>query len=468
MNIKTYEENKNPRPPFITSSIITEAAAKLNFKPKKTTELLQSLFHKGFITYIRTDSTEISEEGLALARTILSKEHPDLLMEKPVQYNAKKSAQGAHECIRPTHANDAADLKDEKDELALYALIRNRFLASQCKPQVFKKEDILLTADTSVFFLARNRIEIYKGFAAIYAEEALEEKEEGEEEQANAFLNLHVNSECTVDRYETPEMQTKPPSRFKLSTLTKEIEKQGIGRPSTFSTIVQTPLDRGYYEEGKKGFLMPTQTGTDCIKLLSSTMPEAIVADYTRELEEELDNISEAKSDYKSFMKVWYADWSDLLNKSKKYFDSFSRENPALDNTIIKTHENACPVCQGEMVVKKGKFGKYAECLKCQKKISLAESVISKHKCPDCNEPLQELKGKFGKYYKCGKCGKNINEKAIKAQRSIEMSEKKGILCPLCRAPMIERKYKDNKTGKTKKFWGCSKYPTCKGAKYDA
>src|SRR3989339_36739 len=429
VNINAYEEEKRPKPPYITSSIITEAAAKLHFKPARTTQVLQSLFHKGHITYIRTDSTEISDEGLALARSVLEKEYPGLVMEKPVRYTAKKSAQGAHECIRPTHADDSSELAGDRDELALYTLIRTRFLASQCKPQIFKREDILFVTGAGINFLTRNRVETYKGFTAVYSEVESEEKEE--EESNNASLDLQTDSVCVVEKYETPQLETKPPTRFKLSTLTKEIEKQGIGRPSTFSTIVQTPLDRGYYEEGKKGFLFPTQKGFDCIKLLSATMPSVIVSDYTRALEDDLDNISEAKDNYRNFIGKWYKDWTSLLEASKKSFDSLAKEMPP-------------PAARP---------------------FSMEGAVVSKNKCPDCDVFMVSLKGKFGKYYKCPKCSKNVSEKMLKAKKSMEVSKKSGILCPLCRSPMVERGYKDKKSGKQMKFWGCSTYPVCKGAR---
>jgi DNA topoisomerase-1 len=190
VSISEYSEEKKPRPPFITSTIITDAAAKFKFKPAKTTELLQSLFHKGLITYIRTDSVVISDEGLILARDVLNKDFPDIMADKPVIYNAKKSAQGAHECIRPTHADDSGELKGNRDELSLYTLIRNRFLASQCKPQVFKRQDIVLSAEAEkeLHFLARNRIETYPGFTKLYLDEVQVFYSDTEEEEGGSSL----------------------------------------------------------------------------------------------------------------------------------------------------------------------------------------------------------------------------------------------------------------------------------------
>jgi len=465
VNIKSFEEEKRPKAPFIKNTVIAQASAKLKFKPKKTDSVLQSLFEKGFITYPRTDSPSISDEGLASAHLELLTNWPDIKADEPVKYKAKASSQGAHECIRPTHADDSKSLEGE--ELALYTLIRNRFLASQCKPQVFKREDILLTTDTGVFFIAKNMVEIFPGFTKIYEEDNLEEKES--EDENNALIQLDNTSVCHVDKYNTPENQTKPPSRFKLATLSTEIEKQGIGRPATFSSIVQTPLDRGYYEEDKKGFLIPTEKGKRCIHLLKNSMPEAIVADYTRDMEDELDNLEKGKSSYLNFIKSWYSEWSDLMGKAHKYFLTYSAEHPEEDKTVKTYHSIPCPVCGSQMLKGEGKFGAYAKCVSttCNKIISLKEAVLSKIPCKKCGTMMEELKGKFGKYYKCPGCGENVSEKAIKFQKAVDKSAKKGVVCSLCGAPMIERKFIDKKTNKPAKFWGCSTFPKCKGTKND-
>ena len=465
ISVNEYSEDKKPRPPFITSTIITDAAAKLKFKPAKTTELLQSLFHKGLVTYIRTDSIVISEEGLTLARQVLSASYPDIMAEKPVVYNAKKSAQGAHECIRPTHADDSGELQGNKDELALYTLIRNRFLASQCKPQVFKRQDIVLSAQTdpAAFFLARNRSETFPGFTKIYMDDQQDNKKEGEEEEevGDTFLEISEGKICNAEKYVTAAQETKPPQRFKLATLSKEIERLGFGRPSTFSAIVQTPLDRGYYEEDKKGFLHPTETGMSCIHLLRKTMPEAIVPEFTKTLEEHLDVIAEAGDSYKAFMQAWFAEWTNLLKKARIFFSTVAKDNPSLDKRPKEILAEPCPKCKGVVHAFTGRFGKYAICSVCDNKINL-EFTISKQACFKCGELMHELKGKFGKYFKCPKCSSTLNEKGLKA---IEEANKAGILCPLCKAPMIERKYKDKKDGSTKSFYGCSKYPDCRGTK---
>ncbi|MBL8027034.1 MAG: type I DNA topoisomerase [Fibrobacteres bacterium] len=465
ISVNEYTEDKKPRPPFITSTIITDAAAKLKFKPAKTTELLQSLFHKGLITYIRTDSIVISEEGLALAQQVLSASYPDIKADKPVIYNAKKSAQGAHECIRPTHGDDSRELQGNRDELALYTLIRNRFLASQCKPQVFKRQDIVLSAETdpAAFFLARNRIEVFPGFTKIYFDDSQDNKKDGEEEEevGETFLEISEGSICNADKYITAAQETKPPQRFKLATLSKEIERLGFGRPSTFSAIVQIPLDRGYYEEDKKGFLHPTETGMSCIHLLRKTMPEAIIPDFTKTLEENLDVIAEAGNSYKTFMGSWFAEWTALLQKAKKFFVTVAKENPSLDKRPKEIMAEPCPNCKGAVHLYTGRFGKYTVCSSCDRKQNL-EFTVSSEPCPRCKEKMNEHKGKFGKYLKCPKCQLTVGEENLKKLRA---ASEAGLVCPLCKAPMIERSYKDKNGGGTKTFYGCSRYPECRGTR---
>lgn len=364
VDLASEEAEDRPQPPFITSSIITTAASKLGFKPKRTTQLLQELFQAGHITYIRTDSVETSPEGVALARKVLAEKYPDLLPDKPVTFKAKKSAQGAHECIRPTHEDDSAELSG--DQLKLYALIRNRFLASQSRSARLERKQAVLKTATEVFFLARGLRVLFEGWRAIYAVQQEEEKDD-EEDKEEILPDLKQGQSVTAEKYGTSEKQTKPPVRFKLSTLTKEIERLGIGRPSTFSTIVQTPLDRGYYEEGKGGFLFPTETGMKCIELLEAACPGLLSHEYTAGLEESLDRIAGSEENYPGFMKAWFEGWCALLNKSREFF--------------------------------------------------------------------------------------------------LKQAGEGAVACPLCRAIMVKRAYKDKKTGEQAFFLGCSRFPACRGSR---
>jgi ssDNA-binding Zn-finger/Zn-ribbon topoisomerase 1 len=190
-------------------------------------------------------------------------------------------------------------------------------------------------------------------------------------------------------------------------------------------------------------------------------MPEAIVPEFTKTLEEHLDVIAEAGNSYKAFMHAWFGEWSELLKKARTFFAVVAKESPSLDKRPKETMAEPCPVCKGVVHSFNGRFGKYAVCSACNHKINL-EFKISKQHCVKCSELMHELQGKFGRYYKCPKCNASYNENKLK---EVEESVKAGIVCPLCKAPMISREYKDKRDGKTKSFYGCSRYPNCKGTR---
>jgi DNA topoisomerase-1 len=425
VSVEAVKNDIRPPAPFITSSVLMAASSKLHFEPKQTTNLLQALFQGGYITYIRTDSVETSPEGIELARKVIQTSFPDLLPEKPNTFKVGGGAQGAHECIRPTHEDDSGELSG--DELKLYSLIRNRFLASQCKPAQVENVAALLKNDSYVHFLVKGQKVLFPGWKIIYEEP---ESDKDDEEEGSAPLPaLKQGDKSLAESYKTEEKQTKPPSRFRLATLTKEIERLGIGRPSTFSTIVQTPLDRQYYEKNPKQFLVPTQLGNKCIEFLEGTMSEVLKAGYTADMESGLDKISDNQIDYKSYIHAWYSDWS---MKMKAFRDS-------LPELLQNQPELAKPV---------------------------PNETESKEKCPDCGEALFERKGPYGKYLHCKKCVKNISPKQMKSVIQTAKAVKKGAeipACPLCKTPMVIRSTKDKATKKLRQFWGCPTFPKCQG-----
>ncbi len=464
-NISSKEIEEKAPPPFITSSIITAASTKFKFKPKQTSRVLQTLFQNGYITYIRTDSVEISKEGLDLARKVIADKAPELLPDKPVIYKVAKAAQGAHECIRPTHEDDSSKLSG--DELKLYTLIRNRFLACQCKPARLEKKEVLFSTKEDIKFISRGTTILFEGYRNIYSDEGDDDKKDDNDESMDSILPaMAVGEEKKVSEYKWLEKATKPPKRYKLSTLTKEIEKLGIGRPSTFSSIVQTPLDRNYYKEGKGQYLFPTDLGNSCISVLEKTISKVILPSYTSDLEKSLDNISESKDNYVNFCNVWYKDWTNQLLEAKKSMITFMRENPGLIKISGDPYDKPCPECNGDMVQIKGRFGTFVKCTGCGKNITpqKKEDKLSEKKCPTCSTQLLERKGKFGDYYFCKECNSNLSDKKIKFLLSLKTAEKTGIKCPICSSIMVERTYKDKKTGENKSFNGCSTFPKCRGA----
>ncbi|HZW38177.1 MAG TPA: type I DNA topoisomerase [Ignavibacteriaceae bacterium] len=453
-NINKRKNKRNSPPPFITSSLQAEASKLLKMRPKQTMMLAQRLYEGidlgnegtvGLITYMRTDSTRISEEILPDAfdyiRNTFGK---DYVPETPNVYDKKKAnVQDAHEAIRPTSIKYSPDFVKpylDKKMFQVYELIWKRFLASQMSPALMETTVVEITAE-EFLFRAFGNATLFKGFLQVY-EEVFENKEsEDKEEYRNETIpaGLEKNQKLSLNELKKTQHFTKPPARFTESTLIKELESKGIGRPSTYSLIVSTIQDRKYVDMVDRK-LFPTKLGKEVNRVLVKYFPQIINVDFTAEMEGELDQIAQGENDYKKVLNDFYGPFSKALKN--------------VENNVEKI---ICDKCGGVMDVKVGRFGKFLACTnypEC-KNIKSFKDYFQQHqepeytgeKCPKCGSRTVFREGRFGKFIGCERYPDCDYVQNISL----------GIKCPKCKeGDVVEKKSKRNKT-----FFGCSRYPDC-------
>src|SRR5919205_1104414 len=362
--VATKERRRNPVPAFITSKLQQEASRKLGFAVKKTMMVAQKLYEGveigsegsvGLITYMRTDSTRVSDAALAEARDFISTQYgAAYLPEKAVHYRSKKDAQDAHEAIRPT---DVARTPEsvarylDRDELKLYRLIWQRFVASQMNPAVFDQTTIDIGAGRFLF-RATGSVLKFDGFLKVY-EEGRDEKVEEDEEAARKLPLVEAGENLRLNGV-TPEQHfTEPPPRYTEATLVKALEEKGIGRPSTYAAIMTTILDREYVEK-HEGRFHPTALGTTVNDLLVASFDDLFNESYTARMEEELDEIEEGKL-------KWTAALREFYEKFAKDLKTAETQMRAAKQQAIPTDET-CDNCGSQMVIKFGRFGQFLAC----------------------------------------------------------------------------------------------------------
>ena len=474
--VTTKERKRNPVPPFITSKLQQEAARKLGFAVKRTMMIAQHLYEGveigaegsvGLITYMRTDSIRVGEAALGEVRQFINGQYgANYLPEKAVHYRGKKDAQDAHEAIRPTDVTRTPDslaqyLKPE--ELKLYRLIWQRFVASQMMPALFDQTTIDIQAGRLVF-RATGSVQKFDGFLKVY-QEGRDEK--GEDEEDERTLPLVVKGESlTLNKIDPEQHFTEPPPRFTEATLVKALEEKGIGRPSTYAAIMTTIQDREYVEK-KEGRFHPTALGkTVNDVLIEGGFDDLFNETYTARMEEELDEIEEGKLKWTDALTEFYDKFKDDLAQFTKYAkDVKTKETPT---------EEVCLKCNTPgMVQKLGRFGKYLKCLECgatrdaeppagQDGAAAAEGsgngeAEEPEVCELCGKQMQLKRGRFGAFYGCSgypEC-RNIRKisKSGKLTAPPELLEEK---CPLDKAQLVKRQ------GRFGEFISCSNYPKCK------
>ena len=405
--VKKGEKKRNPAPPFTTSTMQQEASRKLGFAIKKTMSVAQGLYEGikipekgtvGLITYMRTDSTRISEEARKLAKEYIEKEYGASYYENRY-YKTKSEAQDAHEAIRPTYI----DLSPEKiksslttDQYKLYKLIYNRFIASQMSAAVYDTITVKVLAN-NYNFRSNGQTLKFKGFMTLYVETLdFEEKEEFE-----TIPPLIEGQELKKEAIETKQSFTEPPPRYTEASLVKTLEEKGIGRPSTYSPIITTILARRYIEKSQKQ-LYPTELGKIVNKLLVENFTDVINVKFTAEMEEEFDKIAEGKEDWKKVIKEFYGPFEQVVEKVEKELEHVKLE--------YEVSDVPCEKCGRMMVIKYGKYGKFLACPgypECKKTKPLVETIDEP--CPKCGGKIQIRKTKRKRnYYICennpGKC----------------------------------------------------------------
>ena len=484
-DVTTKERKRNPVPPFITSKLQQEASRKLGFAVKKTMMLAQKLYEGvelgsegsvGLITYMRTDSTRVSDTALSEVRDFIGRQYGnEYLPEKAVHYRSKKDAQDAHEAIRPTEVARTPDslaqyLKPE--ELKLYRLIWQRSVASQMTPAVFDQTTIDIQAGRFIF-RSTGSVQKFDGFLKVY-QEGRDEKAEDEEE-AERSLPLVQKGETLKLNAITPEQHfTEPPPRYTEATLVKALEEKGIGRPSTYAAIMSTIQEREYVEK-LQGRFHPTALG----KTVNDLLIEGGFADlfnesYTARMEEELDEIEEGKIEWTKALHEFYDKFEGELDKFKIYIKDIKEVNKPTDEVCLKCNTPG-------MVQKWGRFGSYLKCLNCEAtrdaeppagsngaanasdaSANGAEETAEPEVCELCGKPMQMKRGRFGPFLGCTgypECRniRKIGKSGVAAPPPVPLDEK----CPVDGAHLVRR------VGRFGEFVSCSNYPKCKYIKQE-
>jgi len=471
---------RNPLPPFITSKLQQEAIRKLRFSAKKTMSVAQQLYEgldlgpgepEGLITYMRTDSTRISKEA-ALEATALIKSTfgPEYALDKPRHFKNRKKAQDAHEAIRPTSVHNTPDkIKPHltKDQMALYTLIWKRFVASQMQPAQINQNSIKITAGDYTLTASGSTIK-FPGFMALY-KSVEEENLQADEKKKGLLPVLTEGMVLSLAKLEPKQHFTQPPPRFSEASLVKELEENGIGRPSTYAAILSTIRDKGYVNLEKRYF-RPSELGFIVNDLLIDNFPEVFDVDFTAKLEDQLDSIEESKNEAAEILQRFYTPFQDHLNKAAAEMLSMRGVGISTDMT--------CPECgRDRLHIKVGRNGHYLACNaypdcrytrnynRAEKgkivPIEVPEEEISDKTCEKCGKPMVLKQGKYGPFLACSGYPDCKTTLSVYANGN---GASTGVACPAqgCDGDLVE---KHSKRGKV--FYGCNRYPECDYATWD-
>src|SRR5712671_6787579 len=414
-SVSTREKKRNPVPPFITSTLQQEASRKLRFSVKRTMMLAQRLYEGvelgtegsvGLISYMRTDSTRVSNDALDDVRGLIKDRFgPQFCPESPNVYKSKKDAQDAHEAIRPSSARrapeDVAQYLQE-DELKLYRLIWMRFVASQMPPAVFDQTTIDVAAKgkdgATYMFRATGSVPKFKGFLEVY-EEGKDQKDEDDEELKHRLPVVAQGEELKFKSILPEQHFTEPPPRFNEATLVKELEADGVGRPSTYASILSTIQEREYVKK-EGGKFVPTELGMVVTDLLLESFENLFDVKYTAFMEEKLDEIEEGKLDWRAAMAEFYERFQkDLEHAERNMTDIKRMEEPT---------DQICEKCGKPMVIKWGRHGKFIACTgypECTNTREIAQEGVTEQDeqeyCENCGRPMVLKKGRFGQFLAC-------------------------------------------------------------------
>jgi len=519
-NADKKERRRNATPPFTTSKLQQDSSRKLRFSVKRTMMIAQRLYEGvelgdegqvGLITYMRTDSTRVSNDALAEVREYITSQYgPEYLPQSPNTYKEKKEAQAAHEAIRPTSAMRHPDqIKQylKEDEYKVYKLIWQRFVASQIMPAVFDQTtvDIDAKSGSDVFwFRVTGSVLKFDGFLKVY-EESKEGKDEEDEELKHKLPPLEAGQKLTLKALKPEQHFTEPPPRYNEASLVKELEERGIGRPSTYSAILSTIQERQYVQK-TGGKFFPTEIGLVVTDLLVENFSDIFDIQYTARLEEELDEIEDGKEGWTQALGDFYKKFEKDLRYAQKHMENikrmekptdekcercgsplvikwgkhgsfyacssydkenpesctFTKENPInlpdLDSADIQetTQEEYCENCGRVMVLKRGRFGQFMACTgypdcKTTRRLDQGKRVPDiplDELCPKCGRNLMIRHGRFGEFTSCS----GYPDCKYVKQNFI------GVKCPLCKeGDLVEKKARKGNT-----FYGCGNYPKCK------
>jgi DNA topoisomerase I len=499
--VEKKERRRNPPPPFTTAKLQQEAANRLGFTTRKTMTLAQRLYEGvelgdegavGLITYMRTDSVRLSTEAVDAVRVHIAERYgADHLPEGPNFFKTKqKAAQEAHEAVRPTsmewtpeRVEPYFEAMGERDMFRLYQLIWNRFVACQMLPAVYDQTTADIAAGRAIFRATGSHLK-FPGYLAVYGAKPPEEEAGAEAEKAEGDLNGAEGKEKNQEKLLPPleeglELRllklipeqhfTQPPPRFNESSLVKELEERGIGRPSTYAAILTTiqgmregspKPDRAYVEKVDGRNFRPTHLGTLVTDLLVHSFPRELDVAFTAGMEEKLDEIEEGNVNWQAVLQDFYSGFKDDLAKAEVAMRDVKRQEIAT--------ELACEKCGRPMVIKWGRMGEFLACSgypECRNTMNFRreqdgsvvpmkeEDVPTDEKCPTCGAPMVVKRGRFGRFLACSKYPECKTSKPISI----------GVTCPKgCGGYISERRSKRGKT-----FYGCSSYPKCDFVSWD-
>jgi DNA topoisomerase-1 len=519
-SVDRKERRRNAAPPFTTSKLQQDSARKLRFSVKRTMMIAQRLYEGvelgeeglvGLITYMRTDSTRVSNEALAEVREMVGKEYgPQYLPEQPNTFKSKKGAQEAHEAIRPSsvaHTPESVKQYLKEDEFKVYKLIWQRFVASQINPAVFDQTTVDIDAkqgNDSYWFRVTGSVLKFDGFLKVY-EESKEGKDEEDEELKHKLPALEPGQKLTLKELQPEQHFTEPPPRYNEASLVKELEERGIGRPSTYATILTTIQERQYVTK-TGGKFAPTEIGLVVTDLLIDNFRDIFDVAYTARLEEELDEIEDGKEKWTDTMAEFYKRFAKDLKYAEKHMENikrmekptdekcercgsplvikwgkhgsfyacssyekdnpesctFTKENPInlpdLDSADMQetAQEEYCENCGRVMVLKRGRFGQFMACTgypdcKTTRRLDQGKRVPDiplDEPCPKCGRNLMIRHGRYGEFTACS----GYPDCKFVKQNFI------GVKCPDCKdGDLVEKKARKGNT-----FYGCSNYPKCK------
>lgn len=442
--VKKTERPRSPFPPFITSTLQQEAARKLGFSAKKTMFIAQQLFEgielkdeaTGLVTYPRTDSVRTAEEFINKTRDFIQKEYGSNYLPKATRrFKERKLTQGAHEAIRPTALERTPDSIHSflnHDQFRLYDLIYRRFLASQMADAVYSIIDIEIKGG-DYEFKAQAIKQKFDGFEKVY----------GEAEKDKILPEMLEGDEVLLKQVNPEQHFTQPPPRYTEGTLIKKLETNGVGRPSTYATIVSTLFERQYVNR-QEGKLHPTELGFLVNDILIPRFDNIFEVGFTKEMEDELDKVESGKEEWRKVIKRFYGPFNEDLEKMKE-------ELPELKNNLKEELEEKCPTCGKNLAFRWGRYGKFIACSdypNC-KYVKKEKPNLLDEKCPECGKPMVERFGRYGKFVACSDYP---NCKYVKKEKPKELEQ----ACPQCGKPLVE------KFGRFGKFVACSDYPNCK------
>ena len=453
---KTVVKSHAPAP-FTTSSLQQDASTKLGFTAPETMSLAQHLYegiatengdHIAFITYMRTDSTRVSKEAQAKAIERIRAAYGEAYApEKPNFYASKKGAQDAHEAIRPNDLNmtpEKAKTLLDKKHYALYKLVYERFLASQMSEAQYNSAQMEID-NSGYIFKASGKVLKFAGFTAVYQDYTAKKDDDDSIDSTKLLPDLKEGDVLNLVSLQKEQKFTKPPLRYTDASIVKAMEEKGIGRPSTYATIISKLMQKYVKKDGK--YMVPTPIAYDVVDMLVGCFQDVMDVGFTAGMENKLDGIEDGGVDWRSVIGDFYPDFEKNLRKASSYGD--------------QTTEITCEKCGHFMLRRTGKFGKYLACSnypECRNIISESKEEISAVRCPKCGENMVVKSGKFGKFLACPSYPDCKTTLSMPSDEEPKLAGK----CPECGAAMTVRKSKKGKV-----YYSCSGYPDCKFMSWD-